>query len=63
MTGKDLYRIEKNGELSEERLRSLVFFYRPLLGNEAMVLYEYLFLKGTTPDFRELNERIFSSSK
>ena len=44
MTGKDLYHIEKNGELSEERLRSLLFLYRPLIGNDAQALYQYLLL-------------------
>ena len=55
MTGKDLYHIEKNGELSEERLRSLLFFYRPLIGNDALALYQYLFLAPADPGFTELN--------
>ena len=55
MTGKDLYHLERNGELSEERLRSLLFFYRPLLGNEALAVYEYLFLKDPASGFEELN--------
>ena len=55
MTGRDFYKIEVNKELSAERMRSLVFFYRPLIGNDAMALYLYFFLNGTTSGFKELN--------
>ena len=60
MLGKDLYRIEVNAELSNERLRSLVFFYGPLIGNEALAFYEYLVLKGNTFGFSKLNELLVS---
>ncbi len=56
MLGKDLYKIEVNAELSNERLRSLVFFYGPLIGKEAMVMYEYLVLRGNQIAFEEINK-------
>ena len=56
MLGKDLYKIEVNTELSNERLRSLVFFYGPLIGKEALVMYEYLVLRGNQIAFEEINK-------
>ena len=56
MTGKDFYKIENNAELSQERLKSLLFFYGPLLGHDALVLYQYLVLKNTANEFRQFNE-------
>ncbi len=58
--GKDLYKMEVNAELSNQRLRSLVFFYGPLIGNDALALYEYLVLKGSTYSFEELNQLLMS---
>ena len=55
MLGKDFYKIETNCELSNERLKSLVFFYGPLIGHDALALYEYLVLRGNTIGFNELN--------
>ena len=55
MLGKDLYKIEANCELSNERLKSLVFFYGPLIGHDALALYECLVYKGNTIGFNELN--------
>ena len=60
MLGKDLYKIEVNAELSNERLRSLVFFYGPLIGDKALVLYEYLVLRGNRLVFEEINELLMS---
>ena len=56
MLGKDYYRIETDVELSGGKLRSLVFFYGPLIGSEALNLYEYLVLKGPTIGFAKLND-------
>ena len=56
MLGKDYYRIETDVEISSERLRSLVFFYGPLIGPEALNLYQYLVLKGPTIGFGRLND-------
>ena len=55
MLGKDLYKAEVNAELSAERLRSLVFFYGPLIGNDALAMYEYMVLRGNTVTFTEIN--------
>ena len=60
MTGKDLYKIEVNAELSNQRLRSLVFFYGPLIGNDALAMYEYLVLSGSTAAFDEVNELLMT---
>ncbi len=56
MLGKDYYRIETDVELSGEKLKSLVFFYGPLLGPEALNLYQYLVLKGPSIGFNRLND-------
>jgi len=60
MLGNQLYKIEINAELSNERLKSLVFFYGPLIGHDALALYEYLILKGSTIGFDELNNLLIS---
>ncbi|MBQ6479441.1 MAG: DnaD domain protein [Erysipelotrichaceae bacterium] len=60
MLGKDLYKIDGKVDLSLEKLKALVFFYSPLLGNDALALYEYLVLKSHSLDFRELNELLMS---
>ena len=60
MLGKDFYKIETNCELSNERLKSLVFFYGPLIGHDALALYEYLVLRGNTIGFNELNHLLTS---
>ena len=60
MLGKDLYKIEVNTELSNERLRSLVFFYGPLIGKEALVMYEYLVLRGNQTAFEEINSLLMN---
>lgn len=56
MLGKDYYRIETDVELSSEKLKSLVFFYGPLIGCEALNLYEYLVLKGSSIGYAKLND-------
>lgn len=60
MLGNQLYKIEVNAELSNERLRSLVFFYGPLIGYNALVLYQNLVLKGSTIGFDEINNLLTS---
>lgn len=60
MLGKDLYKIDGNVELFGERLKALVFFYGPLVGNDALALYEYLAVKSHSANFRELNELLMS---
>lgn len=60
MIGKDLYKTEINAELSGERLKSLVFFYGPLIGNDALILYEYLVLQGNQYSFCEINDLLTS---
>ena len=56
MIGRDYYRIETECELSDERFKSLVFFYGPLIGNDAMSLYLNLVYRQNSFAFNELNE-------
>ncbi|MBR2788958.1 MAG: DnaD domain protein [Erysipelotrichaceae bacterium] len=56
MIGNDYYKVDVNFELANDRLRSLVLFYGPLIGNDALALYEYLLINGTTAGFERLNE-------
>ncbi len=56
MLGKDFYKLENGTELSSERLKSLVLFYAPLIGNDALALYQNLFFKGSTAGFMEISE-------
>ena len=55
MLGKELYKIEADFELSSERLKSLVFFYEPLIGKDALVIYETLVAKGNNSAFEQIN--------
>ena len=60
MIGNNYYKIDVNFELSGDRLRSLVLFYGPLIGNDALALYEYLVLNGSSAGFDRLNELLNS---
>ena len=60
MLGNQLYKIEVNSELSNERLKSLVFFYGPLIGHDALALYQYLVFRGSNIGFDELNNLLVS---
>lgn len=55
MLGKDYYKIEVDFELSNERLKSLIFFYEPLMGKTSTIIYEYLTLNTNKASFSELN--------
>ena len=56
MIGNDYYRIDVNFELASDRLRSLVLFYGPLIGNDALALYEFLAINGSSAGFLRLND-------
>jgi len=60
MLGSNLFKIESNFELSSERLKSLVFFYEPIIGEKALFVYEYCTLKNHSIGFNELNELLSS---
>ncbi len=60
MLGKDLYKTEINTDLSVPRLRSLVLFYGPLIGQNALFLYEYLVLRGSKFDFSPVNDLLMA---
>ena len=55
MLGKDLYKVDVDFELNNERLRSLVFFYAPLIGEKSLLLYQYLVLRGSSYSYEEIN--------
>lgn len=55
MLGRDLFKVESNVELSNERFKSLVLFYSPLIGSEASMLYEFFVVKGTSIGFIEIS--------
>lgn len=56
MLGRDYYRVETNLELSDERLKSLIFFYGPLIGNDVLATYLNLAYRENSLSFNELNE-------
>ncbi|MBR4461870.1 MAG: DnaD domain protein [Erysipelotrichaceae bacterium] len=60
MLGKERYKTDIRCELSIEHLRSLVFFYAPLIGNDAVILYEYFVLRGSQLSFEEINDILTS---
>lgn len=56
MLGKDLFKVESNVELSSERFKSLVLFYGPLIGPDALYLYEFLTVKESNYSFEEISK-------
>ena len=60
MLGKDLFKVESRVDLSNDRYKSLVLFYNPLIGNEAHYIYEFLLVKGSSGSFEELNKLLNS---
>ena len=60
MLGKNLFKVESKVDISIDRYRSLIFFYNPLIGNDAHYLYEFLVLKGSRFSFEELNKLLNS---
>ena len=55
MIGNDLFKIESDVALSENTYRSLIVFYNPLVGPEALYLYQYLLLNSDKNSFVEIN--------
>ena len=60
MLGKDLFKVEVNSELTSDRFKSLVLFYGPLIGSDALYLYEFLLTKGTNFGFDEISKLLNS---
>jgi len=56
MLAKDLFKIESHAELSNDRLKTLVLLYLPLIGEDGLALYEFLVIKGTNNSFEELGK-------
>lgn len=55
MLGKNLFKVESNVDMSKEHYKALILFYNPLIGSDALYLYEYLAIRGNRPSFEELN--------
>ncbi len=55
MLGKDLYRIEKCQELSNDEVKSLSLFYRPLIGSHSYALYMNMLYGPAVIETKELN--------
>ena len=60
MLGNNLFRVESKVDISIEKYRSLIFFYEPLIGNDALYLYQFLSLKGESVAFEEINKLLNS---
>ncbi len=60
MLGNDLFKVEANIDLSYKRNKSLILFYGPLIGNDAFYIYHFLYVKGNSYDFKELNKLLVS---
>ncbi|MBR3227156.1 MAG: DnaD domain protein [Erysipelotrichaceae bacterium] len=60
MLGKDLFKVESQVDLSNERYRSLILLYHPLIGDSAHYIYEFLVIKGSGGSFEELNKLLNS---
>ncbi|MBR2578394.1 MAG: DnaD domain protein [Erysipelotrichaceae bacterium] len=60
MLGKDQFKVESKADLSKKRYEALILFYDHLIGNDALCLYEFLVLKGSSASFEELNRLLNS---
>ena len=56
MLGSNKYKINGFIDLSNERLKALVFFYLPLIGNNSFSIYQYLIFNSPTMEFKEISE-------
>lgn len=56
MLGNNKFKIECRVDLSGERFKSLVLFYLPLIEKDALALYEYLLIKGSSMSFCEISD-------
>ncbi len=55
---KDVYRVETGADLSEEVISSLLTFYLPLVGNDAVLLFLFLHSEGRLARVNETHSRI-----
>ena len=62
MIGNDLFKIESDVSLSGNTYKSLIIFYNPLVGPEALYLYQYLTINNDRPNFTELKSLLNSLS-
>ena len=56
MLGENRYRIIHNADMSEDRRKSLLTFYLPLIGTDALALYEYGIAAEKDGEYRQLDE-------
>lgn len=55
MLGRNLFKIDNNVDLSNDEVKSLSLFYRPLIGSHAYSLYMNLVFSSSTVGYKELN--------
>lgn len=60
MIGNNLFKIESDVALSSNTYKSLIIFYNPLIGPEALYLYQYLAINNDRNSFVELNNLLNS---
>lgn len=56
MLGKDLYKVDNRIELSNDEVKSLSIFYRPLIGCHSYAFYMHLIYSGIFIEYKELND-------
>lgn len=62
MVGNDLFKVESNISLSNDTYKSLILFYYPLVGADAIYLYQYLIVKENRNAFVEISALLNSLS-
>lgn len=62
MIGNDLFKIESDVALSSNTYKSLIIFYNPLIGPEALYLYQYMTINNDRNSFVELKNLLNSLS-
>ncbi len=58
MLGKEKAKVINHVDISNDKLRSLITFYLPLLGAEPIALYEYFLFSEHSPEYREISETL-----
>ncbi|MDO4500018.1 MAG: DnaD domain protein [Erysipelotrichaceae bacterium] len=60
MLGNNLFKVENRTDLNNSQYKALVLLYGPLIGNDALYLYQFLSVKNSSLVFDELNKLLNS---
>lgn len=60
MLGNNLFRVQSNSDFNSSQYKALILLYKPLIGNDALYLYQFLSVKGTYTAFEEINKLLNS---